>query len=67
MDPDACLAQIRAHVSYFNWRIDNDADNEFNGMSDDDFARLMDLTNLLGSLDEWLSQHGLLPQDWSRR
>lgn len=67
MDPDACLAQIRAHVAHFNWRIDNDQDDELQGMNDAEFARLVDLMNLLGSLDEWLSKHGFLPLDWSRR
>lgn len=64
MDPDANLAQIRGIIEHFNWRIDH---GKMKGMSQEDFSRLMDLVNLFEGLDGWLSKHGFLPQDWSRR
>lgn len=54
MDPNATLTEIRAIVAEHNGR-------EF--MSDDTADRL---TELVESLDEWLSRGGFLPSDWAR-
>jgi hypothetical protein len=52
MDPDACLAEIRAVAALVNDGADDNTDAAIR------------LAELVGALDEWISSGGFLPAAW---
>jgi hypothetical protein len=60
MDPDTCLAEMRAIAARMLLAYDSE---DGNGIDQDDADML---AQRVQDMDEWLSNGGFLPQAWDR-